>query len=127
MVSVRIVTSSAIFVIRSPIRAARSSAVNAWYPGTEKTGLPPSKTGAVLTGVSLIRGTLCRRWSSFSPKGYRQDHRGSQNGKYFHCTFHVSSRTHPPALIVTIGAPSLPPVSVRVIANIRNEKSFFDW
>ena len=48
-------------------------------------------------------------------------------GKYFQCTFHVSSRTHPPALIVTIGAPSLPPVSVRVIANIRNEKSFFDW
>jgi hypothetical protein len=33
----------------------------------------------------------------------------------------------PPAEIVTTGAPSFPPVSVRVITNIRKEKSFFDW
>ena len=34
--------------------------------------------------------------------------------------------SQPPAEIVTSGAPFLPPVSVRVITNIKNEKSFFD-
>jgi hypothetical protein len=32
----------------------------------------------------------------------------------------------PPVEIVMIGAPSLPPVSVRVITNIKNENSLFD-
>lgn len=49
------------------------------------------------------------------------------------CTFHslfrcayLSEVYHPPVEMVMIGAPSLLPVSVRVMTNIRNEKSFLD-